>query len=103
VANLPAGAYATITEPRVLVVSTRIAPADGATQVVVTVDPSLVGATAVTIDRDGAGTWSGPATQAPDGTWTRSLVAPAQPGSARIRVALDNVPLLVRPRVRFGG
>lgn len=102
VSDLPAGAYATIEEPRVLTVSRRLAPADGEAVVEVRAAPGLVGATKVAIEREGAGSWQGAATQEADGTWVRRLVAPAEAGEARIVLSLDGEALRVRPRVRFG-
>lgn len=101
VPDLPANAYATVTEPRVLTVSTRVAPADGKTLITVDVDPAIVGASTFEIALDGAGSWASPLAQRSDGTWTRALVAPAQPGTARLTLSLDGKALTVRPRLRF--
>jgi hypothetical protein len=98
--NLAAGTYTTVTETKTLTVSTRVAPADGETIVDVTVDMNAAGAMAASIEREGAGTWVGPAT-ASEGLLRRQLRAPAQAGSARIEVQLDGVALRVRPRIRF--
>jgi hypothetical protein len=97
---LPAGAYATIIEPRVTGLSARVAPADGETIVDVTVDLDLAAATTASIEREGAGSWVGPATVT-DGLLRRQLRAPDSAASARIAVQLDGVALRVRPRVRF--
>jgi FG-GAP-like repeat len=98
--NLAAGTYATVTETKALTVSSRVAPADGETVVDVVVDLDAIGATSASIEREGAGTWVGPATLA-DGMLHRGLRAPANAGSARIEVRLDAVALRVRPRIRF--
>lgn len=101
VGDLAAGAYTTVTEPAVLQVSRRVAPADGAAEVAITVDPGLVNARAVQIDCTGACAWTGAAAMGADGRWVRTLRAPATPGEARVRVTLDGAALRVRPRVRF--
>ncbi len=100
VENLAAGTYTTVTETRALAVSTRMAPADGKTIVEVTVDLGAAAALTASIEREGAGTWVGPATVSGD-LLRRQLRAPEEAGSARIDVELDGVALRVRPRVRF--
>jgi hypothetical protein len=100
VENLPAATYTTVTETKALTVSQRVAPADGETLVEVTVDLTAAGATTASIEREGAGTWTGAPTLA-DGILRRQLRAPDGPGSARIEVELDGVALRVRPRIRF--
>lgn len=101
VLGLPTGAYATVVEPRVLTVGPRVLPADGRSRVEVVVDVGAAGARGAVIERSGAGTWEGPALAGPSGTLRRTLVAPSTAGQARIEVRLDDVPLVVRPRVRF--
>jgi hypothetical protein len=100
VENLRAGTYTTVIEPKALAISARVAPADGQSLVDVTVDLDAAHAASASIEREGAGTWTGVAT-ASGGTLHRQLRAPVNPGSARIDVQLDGVGLRVRPRVRF--
>lgn len=100
VENLEAGTYTIVTEPQVLTVSSRVVPADGETIVDVTVDLAAGHAATASIERQGAGTWLGPATIS-GGLLQRRLRAPEEAGSARIEARLDGVVLHVRPRVRF--
>ena len=102
-----AGATHTIVEPPTVTLSEpdRHAPADGATEITVTVTPrDADGAprtAIVTIELDptlSAGAWTGPAT-ATGSTVTRTLRAPATAAQDRIVVALDGVPIGVAPRV----
>ena len=91
---------ATVIETRVLTVSSRVVPADGETIVEVTVDLGAAAAVVASIEREGAGNWIGPAAVSGD-VLRRHLRAPDEPGSARIDVQLDGMPLRVRPRIRF--
>jgi hypothetical protein len=100
VGNLASGTYTTVTETRALLVSARVAPADGETIVDVAVDLDAAGVDSASIEREGAGTWVGLATVS-DGLLRRQLRAPAEAGSTRIEVQLDGVALRVRPRIRF--
>ena len=97
----PTDALFDVTEPEVLRVSARVAPADGATTLDVAVAPQLVGETTATIERTGAGDWTGPAALGADGALHRTLRAPASPGAARIVVSVGPAALAVRPRVMF--
>jgi len=101
VAGLRAGSYATVTEPRALGVSARVAPADGRSLVEVVVDPRAAGASAATLGCSGACAWQGEMTTDAEGRLHRTLRAPSTPGAARVEVALDGRALRVRPRVRF--
>lgn len=101
VAGLRAGTYATVTEPRALEVSARVAPADGRALVEVVVDLQAAGAANAAIGCSGACGWAGKATTDAQGLLHRSLRAPAAPGVARVEVSLDGRALRVRPRVRF--
>ena len=100
--GVPAGRYTSVVEPAALTVAPRVAPADGSARVEVVVDPMAAGARTAAIECRGDCTWTGPTTTDADGRLHRWLQAPAAPGSARVEVALDGVPLAVRPRVRFG-
>ena len=42
-----------------------------------------------------------PAVNQGDGSWRAGLVAPTVPGTARLRVTIDGVPLGIRPRLWF--
>lgn len=99
--GVPVRRYARIIEPRALEVSPRLAPADGTSRIEVVADPASIGAREARIERSGVGTWAGDATLGEDGRLRRTLVAPEQPGSARIEVRFDGKPLRVRPRIRF--
>lgn len=101
VTGLAAGRYATIVEPAALTLSTRVAAADGSSQVEVIADPRAVGASAVNLLCEGVCAWIGPATVDAQGRHHRALVAPASAGFSRVGLALDGVPLRVRPRVRW--
>ncbi len=101
VTDLHAGAYATVTEPRAVTVSTRVAPADGHSTVEVMVDPAAVGAAVATIEGGAPGEWAGPPSTDERGCIHRTLRASSVRGSARVVVTLDGVALRVRPRVRF--
>ena len=101
VTDAPTNAYTTVTEPRVLQLGQRVLHAGGQASVEVLVDPQAAGTDVVSLERLGAGSWAGPLAKRPDGLLSRTLVAPAAPGVARIVVQLQNVPLRVRPRVRF--
>jgi hypothetical protein len=100
VPDVPAGAYTTITEPQVVRVSARVAPADGRTLVDVSASPALAHAAAATIEARGAVRWAGPAALV-DGVVHRALVAPSAPGAATLDVTFDGTPLRVHPRVVF--
>lgn len=100
--DVPAGRYTTVVEPRALAVEPRVAPADGSARVEVVVDLAAAGAREASIGCSGACAWAGEATRDGAGRLRRWLVAPTAPGSARVEVALDGVPMAVRPRVRFG-
>ncbi len=95
----------TVTEPRWLSLSpegTRLTAGSDETRTV-RVDPALLGAregAAVEIDAADASTpWTGPAARDPNGTWTRTLRAPASPSSVVLRVRVDGVSLPARPRI----
>src|SRR5262249_17011745 len=94
VQNLAAGTYTTVTEAKAVAVSARVAPADGQTLVDVTVDLDAAGVAHASIEREGAGTWVGPAT-ASGSLLHRRLRAPEETGSARIDVQLDGTALHV--------
>ncbi|MEZ4408197.1 MAG: CRTAC1 family protein [Polyangiales bacterium] len=90
--------YVTATEPEALTLSTRVAPADGASRVEVRV---AGGGDAVTIAREGDGAWEGDAVTGDDGVTRRALVAPTRAGKARVTVTIGGAALRVRPVVRF--
>ena len=101
VPGVPTNAYADLSEPRVVEVQQRVLPANGQTTLDVILDPKAANTTNLSLELQGAGTWSGPLTPLPDGRLSRTLVAPSQPGTARIVVRLDGAPLHVRPRIFF--
>lgn len=84
-------------EPAAVTLSRRAAAADGDSAVEATVDPRALGAATATIER--AGRVAGEATVDALGVH-RVLLAPSQPGEARITVSLDGR-LRVLPRVVF--
>ena len=96
----------TVDEPAVVTVSRRVAPADGATTVAVVVTPSKSDGTplgpgaTVTIDAT-AGTWQGPVVDAGNGSYTRTLVAPAAPALAAVTLSVNGTALTAYPRVVF--
>ncbi len=98
--TVSAGRANEIAEPEVVTLSRRVVSADGASTVDVTVRPQMLDARAVSLELTGAGRWQGEATTDAQGTH-RVLVAPTQPGEARITVSLDGNSLRVRPRVIF--
>lgn len=102
-ADLPAGRYTLVTEPGVLTVSRRVAPADGVSTIEVTADALEAGvdASELHFDEVTAGAWRGPATVGADGKVHRTLVAPAVPGEARVTLRIGDTALRVRPRIRF--
>lgn len=89
-----------IVEPEVLTLSRHVVPADGRSTVEVTVRPHVHGATTARFEVTGPGRWSGEATTDAQGIH-RELVAPTQPGEARVTVTLDGNSLRVRHRVIF--
>ncbi|MFO0623989.1 MAG: CRTAC1 family protein [Polyangiales bacterium] len=101
VSGLAPGRYTRVVEPRVLTLSSRVARADGAARVEITVMPALAGAAAVALECVGACAWDGPAVTDAGGAVRRALRAPTVPGEARVEVRLEGVALRVRPRVRF--
>ncbi len=106
VGGAPANHVVTLTEPNLVHLSARQAVADGTTQVSVVVTPRLPDGTPlgkaarVTIDSS-AGTWTGPVTDAGDGSYHRTLVAPTRAALAVIRVTVDGAPLGGYPRIDF--
>lgn len=96
----------TFTEPPLLAVSARTAPADGVSTVTVTAKPAKSDGTplgpgaTVTIDAS-AGTWQGAVLDVGDGSYTRVLVAPSAPALAVLRVTINGAPLRAYPRVEF--
>lgn len=101
VADLAPGRYARVVEPLALSVSSRVARADGASLVEVTVTPAMAGAARAEVACLGACAWEGPAVTDGQGVVRRALRAPASPGEARVEARFDGVALRVRPRVRF--
>lgn len=97
---LEADRYHDLVEPEVLNVSPRVAAADGRSKVQVMVNVVAAGTPNVTIERTGAGDWSGDAVLIGT-TLRRWLVAPRTPGEARVVVSLAGHTLAVRPRLRF--
>lgn len=101
--SVTAGLATEVIEPTAVTLSRRVAPADGRSDVVVTIAPSLVGAraSAASVELLGVGSWvDGPTVDA-GGTVRRVLRAPSAPGEARLIVHIDGRPLWVRPRVVF--
>jgi hypothetical protein len=96
----------TVDEPAVVALSARVAKADGASTISVVVTPAKADGTKlgpgamVTIDAT-AGTWQGPVTDAGDGTYHRTLVAPATPALAAITTSVNGTALTAYPRVLF--
>lgn len=99
--GLTAGQYHAVVEPRAVLLSHRVARADGSASVEVQIDPCAADASTGSIERRGAGEWAGPAIGGADGLIRRALRAPRTPGAARIEVSFDGRPLRVRPRVEF--
>ena len=98
---LPGGAYTTVIEPQVVQLSSRVAPADGVSEVRIEAFPTRGGAAEVEFELLGSGTWVGSPERGPDGSVSRRLQAPTAPGESRVRVLLDGVPLHTQPCVRF--
>lgn len=96
--DIVTNAYTVAREPEVLTVTPRVSPADGRSRVEVSVQGD--GQT-VTIERDGAGEWQGPAMHASDGKTHRVLIAPRVTGRATISVHVGETVLRVAPVVRF--
>jgi hypothetical protein len=48
-----------------------------------------------------AGTWSGPVTDSGDGSYSRTLVAPAAAALAVVAVSVNGTPIGLSPRVEF--
>jgi hypothetical protein len=96
----------TVDEPPIVSLSARVAKADGASTVSVVVSPAKPDGTnlgpgaAVTINST-AGTWQGPVTDAGDGTYHRTLVAPGAPALAAITTSINGTALTAYPRVLF--
>jgi hypothetical protein len=95
----PMGAYTTVTEPQVVALSARVAPADGRSTVTVTVNPALIQASQATVALSGVGTLSPQPAAVGAPQWT--VTAPTTPGDAVLTVTLDGHELVVRPRVHF--
>lgn len=98
--TVTAGRLTVAHEPAAVTLSRRVVAADGESAVEVTVDPRALGAATATIERAGRGRWGGEATVDALGVH-RVLLAPSQPGEARITVSLDGRALRVLPRVVF--
>ena len=96
----------TVDEPAVIALSERVAKADGASTVSVIVTPAKpdgtkLGPGATVTIASTAGTWQGPVTDAGDGTYHRTLVAPATPALAAITTSINGTALTAYPRVLF--
>lgn len=97
-------AFIEVAEPPLVSVTPRVVPADGTALVDVVVVPSderglrLGAGRAIAIEADG-GVFTGPVVDEGDGSYRRTLRAPAAPGRIAIAVTIDGTPLLVRPRV----
>ncbi|MGH7298621.1 MAG: invasin domain 3-containing protein, partial [Polyangiaceae bacterium] len=106
VSAAPADQIVTLVEPHMVAVTPRVAPADGTTTVKVTITPAKADGTplgpgaSVTVDAT-AGTWQAPVVDVGDGSYTRTLVAPASPALAVVRVGVNGSPITVYPRVEF--
>lgn len=106
VGPVPANQIVIVTEPPLVNLSKRVAPADGATTIAVVVTPEKPDGTklgpsaTVTIDST-AGTWQGPVVDAGDGSYTRTLVAPSTPALAAITLTVNGTPMTAYPRIVF--
>ncbi len=106
VSGVAANQIVTVTEPQVVSLSARTAPADGKSTISVVATPtkpdgSKLGAGATVILSTTAGLWQGPVVDAGDGTYHRTLVAPASPALAAITINVNGTPLTGNPRVLF--
>lgn len=98
--SVSAGRSNEIVEPDALTLSARVVSADGRSTVEVTARPRALGAETARIELTGAGRWEAEATTDAQGV-RRVLVAPTQPGEARVTVSFDGNSLRIRPRVIF--
>ncbi|MCO4746757.1 MAG: VCBS repeat-containing protein [Proteobacteria bacterium] len=94
-----------IEEPPLVSVSANAILADGATKVIVEVEPhdatgALGTGQTVQIDAD-LGTWTAPVQDLGDGRYRRTLTSPSSPGETRIRVSWNDFEVRVQPRVEF--
>ncbi|MEZ4391739.1 MAG: VCBS repeat-containing protein [Polyangiales bacterium] len=95
----------TVTEPAWLTLTpaSRHLTAGSTETRTVRVDLAALGARAdatVEIDAlDPAAPWTGPAARGEDGAWSRTLAAPAAPGSVVLRVRVDGRSMPARPRL----
>ncbi len=100
---LPTGEYSVVREPEVLRVSRRVAPADGATTVLVT--GGVPGDDArVELSVEGNARIVDAPTPPPEGSVEgvrRWELSSAQPGEVRLTLRVDGVELRVRPRIIF--
>jgi hypothetical protein len=106
VSAVAANQIVTVTEPTLVALSMRAAPADGASAVDVVVTPakpdgSRLGPGATVALSATAGTWRGAVSDAGDGSYRRTLVAPSSPALAAITVAVNGKAMTAYPRVLF--
>jgi hypothetical protein len=102
VVDLPSGTRHVLEEPGRLALypAGRHLPADGVSTFKVDLSPPDPSSTVEVEIEQGLGTLE-PAYLRWDGTWSAGLIAPTTPGTARLRILIDGVPLRVRPRVWF--
>ena len=95
-----------VTEPALVTVTPRVAPADGKTTVSVVLEPvrsdgAPLGPGATVSMSSTAGTWSAAVTDNGDGSYTRVLIAPAAPALAALGLSVNGAALGLIPRVTF--